>query len=66
MAYKEQLLRLNQEAWFQKFTETELLAATPQVPAYNPQSDNTDRWKYDSAMREGYLLCLRKLGVSQK
>lgn len=61
--YRDHLKRLHEEVWFQKFIETELLPATPTVPSYNPSADNTERWKYDSAAREGYLMCLEKLGV---
>ena len=63
MAYKDFLTRLNDEEWFKRFVESELKPAIPQIQTYNPQSDNTERWKYDSALREGFLLCMAKLGV---
>jgi len=65
VAYNEFLKRLNEEAWFQRFIEEEIRPDVPRVPAYNPASDNTERWKYDCGLREGYLLCLRKLGVKE-
>jgi hypothetical protein len=63
VAYKEFLVKLNGEPWFSKFAEDVLKPAIPEVPSYNPREDNTDRWKYDSAMREGFLMCLSLLGV---
>ena len=63
MAYKDFLIQLNGEEWFKRFAEDVLKANIPEVPTYNPREDNTDRWKYDSAMREGFLLCLNLLGV---
>lgn len=63
MAYKDFLAQLNSEVWFQKFAEDVLKPSIPEVPTYNPSSDNTERWKYDSAMREGFLLCMSLLGV---
>ena len=63
MAYEDFVKRLNEEQWFPRFIEDELIPNMPRVPNYNPAQDNTERWKYDSAMREGYRLCLKKLGV---
>lgn len=63
MAYKEYLKRLHDERWFQQFVEEEMKPRIPSVPSYNPNEDNTSRWKYDSAMREGFLLCMSILGV---
>ena len=63
MAYAEFVKQLHESDWFKKFIEEELLADMPRVPAYNPAEDNTERWKYDSGLREGYLLCLQKFGV---
>ena len=63
MAYAEFLKRLTEEVWFNKFVEEEILPDIPRVPPYNPAQDNTERWKYDSGLREGYTLCLRKFGV---
>jgi len=63
MDSKAFLKRLHEEPWFQEFVKKELIPGTPEVPAYNPSKDNTERWKYDSAMAEGYRLCLQKLGL---
>ena len=63
MDFLPQLKRLNEEAWFKRFLEDELAAKAPKVPAWNPRDDNTDLWKYDSALREGYLMCLRNMGI---
>ena len=63
MAYKDYLKVLNDELWFKQFIESEVKPNIPQVQAYNPSSDNTERWKYDSGMREGFLMCMTILGV---
>jgi len=63
MAYEDFIKRLNDESWFKEFIENEIVPDVPRVPSHNPRDDNTDVWKYDSALREGYRLCLRKFGV---
>ena len=63
MAYKEFLQQLHEQEWFSRFVKEVLIPGTPSIPTYNPSSDNTERWKYDCAMREGYLECLKNLGV---
>lgn len=63
MPYKDFVKRLTEEEWFKSFTRDVLLPKAPIVPSYNPTNDNTSHWKYDSAMREGYRLCLMHLGV---
>ena len=63
MAYNEYLKILNNEEWFTRFVESELKPAIPEVQTYNPHADNTERWKYDCAMREGFLMCMSILGV---
>lgn len=63
MAYSEFLKQLHEQVWFQRFVKEVLIPNTPTVPTYDPRKDNTELWKYDCAMREGYRECLRKLGV---
>ena len=63
MRYKEFLVKLREEEWFQRFLAEELIPDIPTLETFNPNSDNTDAWKYGSGVREGYLLCLQKLGV---
>lgn len=63
MAYKELIIRLTHDPEFQGFVKDELIPAMPTVPSYNPSNENVERWKYDSGMREGYLLALQLLGV---
>lgn len=31
---------------------------TPELPQWDVSANNVDEWKYKSAMREGFLLCL--------
>ncbi len=63
MDYRAFLKRLHEELWWREFVEKELKPGIPEVPAYNPSKDNTERWRYDSAMAEGYRLCLQNLGI---
>ena len=63
MNYNSLLKQLNETPWFKEFVENDVVPEIPMVPPYNPGSDNTELWKYESGQREGYLMCLRKLGV---
>lgn len=63
MGYKDFLKTLHEQSWFRPFID-EVIADAPVVPPFNPAEDNTARWRYDSAMREGYRLCLLKFGVN--
>lgn len=38
--------------------ERALLEYRPRIPPHNVGEDNTERWKYESAKREGFDLCL--------
>lgn len=62
-SYKLYLKRLREEVWFQKFLSEEVFPAVPSIPSFNPSQDNTELWKHECAVREGYMLCLKKLGV---
>ena len=46
--------------------QRELEEGIPPIPEYNPDANNVEDWKYLSAQRAGYLLCLAKLGISLK
>lgn len=48
------------EEWF-RLKLKELENETPPIPKFDPSSDNTDQWKYDSGLREGYRLLLAKI-----
>lgn len=48
------------EEWF-RLELKRLEDETPSLPKFDPSRDNTDQWKYDSGLREGYLLLLAKL-----
>jgi len=40
----------------------ELAQYAPVIPAHNSKSDNTEKWKAESAKREGFEYCLTLLG----
>lgn len=63
MAFNDYLRILNSDPLFKRFVESELKPKIPEVQTYNPNADNTERWKYDCAMREGFLMCMSILGV---
>ena len=66
MAYADFIKRLNEEPWFQQFVDEVVMPDAPEIETFNPSQDNTEMWKYASAMREGYRLCLQKFGVRLK
>lgn len=45
--------------------EQKLLDHYPSIPPYIHSSDNTEEWKYNSAKREGFELCLTLIGVKE-
>ena len=51
-------IRLN-AGWIDLLRELEKEA--PKIPAWTPQSDNTEDMKYQSARRDGYHYLLSKL-----
>lgn len=48
------------EEWF-RLKLIELENEAPPIPKFDPSEDNTDQWKHDSGLREGYLLLLAKI-----
>ncbi len=46
------------------FVDSVLRKKIPEVPAYNPDDDNTEKWKALSQQRQGYELCLALLNIS--
>jgi len=59
---KEFIEQLNNDPIFKEIIAKEVLPAMPEIPAYT--GDNTKQWKAQSMMRQGYILCLQKLGVN--
>jgi hypothetical protein len=62
----EFLLHMKSHPLWEEFQE-ELLKVRPTVPNYDRTADNTDEWKYNSAMQQGFDLCLTifQIGVEE-
>lgn len=60
------LLHMKSHQLWGEFQE-ELLKVRPSIPSYDHANDNTDEWKYNSAMQQGFDLCLIlfKIGVER-
>lgn len=64
--YADLLKDLRNQQWFQDVLTTQVYPAMPPIPAFvvnDDGTDNTSQWKAQSQMREGYKLCLSKLGI---
>jgi len=59
---KEFIEKLNQDPIFREIIAREVAPGIPEIPAYN--GENTEQWKSQSMMRQGYILCLQKFGVT--
>jgi len=44
--------------YYEEF-EANVLKHRPNIPTYNPNEDNTENWKFESAKQEGFELCLK-------
>lgn len=53
--------QLRASPMFQEHLE-KVKAARPVVPQYTPRPDNTDQWKAQSLMLQGFNLCLMMFG----
>jgi len=51
-------LSLNAQ-WLDMIKKLEL--KTPELPSYTPKADNSEQWKYDSGLRDGFLYALNHL-----
>lgn len=51
------------EAWFQEFAK-ELIEETPEIIPFDGTKESAERMKLMSGIKQGYELCLTKLGVN--
>lgn len=56
----KQLLR---EEWFQEVIAV-IRQERPGIPAYDPNDDNTEKWKYQTALQHGYDMALGHLLIN--
>jgi len=64
-AKEDFLLHMGSHPFF-PLIKKELEEGIPPIPEYNPDADNVEDWKYLSAQRAGYLLCLAQFGIKLK
>lgn len=60
--YKEHLAHLRATDWWRDLIDHELTPLAPDVPAYSHGKTEAE-WVYGTGLRDGYLLCLKHLGV---
>lgn len=59
------LLHLKSHHFWDEF-ERDILMHRPQIPTFDPDSPNTERWKKASGLQEGFDLCLQLLNIEVK
>lgn len=63
---KAMLKQLNDDPGFSILRDEILIKDVPEIMPWRPTdvtSGKEDTWKYESGLKEGYLLALRKLGI---
>ncbi len=58
--------KLRDDPMFQQILKNKVLPKRPVIPSYDPTSDNTEKWKSDSLMQQGFDLCLISLGIPKE
>lgn len=58
--------KLRDDQMFQQIIKQKILPKRPVVPSYDHTSDNTEKWKSDSMMQQGFDLCLTSLGIPKE
>ncbi len=62
MKYSDNLTNLRTQPWFQSHLKENVFPACPQITPYHIGRVGSE-WEYESGLREGYILALRKFGV---
>lgn len=60
------LSKLKDDPMFQQILKEKILPKRPIISTYDPANDNTEKWKADSMMRQGFDLCLTALRIPQE
>jgi len=60
------LSKLLDDEIFQQILKEKTLPKRPVIPQYDPTKDNTEKWKADSLMQQGFDLCLTSLGIREE
>ena len=60
------LSKLKDDEMFQLILKEKVLPKRPVIHSYDHAKDNTERWKADSLMQQGFDLCLTTLGIPKE
>ena len=60
------LTKLREDEFFKQILKTKILPKRPSITSYDPVNDNTEKWKADSLMQQGFDLCLTTLGIPKE
>ena len=60
------LNKLRDDEMFQLIIKQKILPKRPIISTYDPVTDNTEKWKADSLMRQGFDLCLTAFGMQKE
>ena len=63
---KAWLQKLHEDPLFKQYIIKELEAKRPSIPNWNPNEDNTEKWKEKSAQQNGFDMALIVLGIKAK
>ena len=58
--------KLRDDDMFQLILKQNVLPKRPVIPTYDHAKDNTEKWKADSLMQQGFDLCLTSLGIPKE
>lgn len=58
--------KLKNDDMFQLILKEKVLTKRPVIHSYDPAQDNTEKWKADSLMQQGFDLCLTSLGIPKE
>jgi len=58
--------KLRDDEMFQQILKEIILPKRPVIPSFDHSNDNTEKWKSDSMMQQGFDLCLTSLGIPKE
>ena len=60
------LNKLKDDEMFHLILKQKVIPKRPVIPQYDHTQDNTEKWKSDSLMQQGFDLCLTSLGIPKE
>lgn len=58
--------KLKNDELFQQILKNKVIPKRPVIPSYDYANDNTEKWKADSLIQQGFDLCLTSLGIPKE